>query len=808
MSIVSKRRFVPVLLAGTAITALTVCASSAVAQSTVQQAGTAPDEAHEGLSDIVVTATRRSESIQNVPVSVQALGGETLKSMNVNNFADYIKNLPSVRSGGRGPGQNDIFIRGQATNSVSVLLSGAQGSEPNVALYLDEQPVTSPGRNLDVYVTDMERIEVLPGPQGSLFGASSMAGTVRLITNKPQLDAFHASITGSTEFTKSGDISKGIEGFVNVPITSKLAVRGVFYVSNRGGYIDNVAGTFTPSPAINPTLPSAPGTTYETASNSGLVEKNFNDSTYKGFRVSAKYEVSPDLNLVVSHAQQKLHVDGVFDYDPSVGDLEVKRFFPDNLKDRFSQTAWTVDGHMAGLELVYTGSYLDRKIEQSIDYTGYNNVGGFIAYYTCTYTMPRHCLNPVKGFVGQTHIRRFTQEGRVVTPADKRLRLTAGVFYDRNKLETLDNYYYLATPALGFAPNAPIAVARSIDPSTRPSGVAFFNDITRIEEQKAIFGELAFDIIRDKLILNGGGRYYWQSTDFSGSSNFANVGTDSVVAGSGGRLYNRPKLKENGFVPKATLAFKPRRGLLFYGTYSQGFRPGGFNRGGGATSFNPTFPAVPVTYRSDTVKNYELGFKTEFLDNHVRFNGAFYHVDWKNIQVSRFDPINVSILTFIDNAANARINGFEGELTVKLLSNLTLFGATSINDTKLTSTQSKVIDLAPVGSQLPLTPKFQGNVRLRYDREWGVDRSWFAQAAMQTATHAFSSLAAVERTRQNGYTAFDLSAGIRIARYRFQVYGENVGDTREQLFYSRQDDIPRIATNRPRTIGLKLTVDY
>lgn len=786
-----------------ATTAISACMATPAAAQDAQG-----DNASSELGEIVVTATKRSESAQNVAVSVQAMDGQTLSNLNVSSFDDYVKYLPSVKSAGRGPGQSSIFIRGQATDSVSVLLSGAQGSEPNVAQYLDEQPITAPGRNLDVYVTDMERIEVLPGPQGSLFGASSMAGTVRLITNKPELGEWKASVTGGVEFTKSGDMSNSVEGFVNIPVTDNLALRAVFYNASRGGYIDNVAGTFTPNPGLNPALPTAPGTTYQVARNNDLAKENFNDSNYRGFRLGAKWEVSDNLSILVSHIRQDLTADGVFDYDPTVGDLKVKRFYPDQLKDRFSETAWTVNGKLGQLELVYTGAYLDRKIDQKVDYTNYTNSGAYSAYYLCTYTTPRQCLNPVKGFDGHQRIRRFTQEVRLVTPADKRLRLTAGLFYDRVKLETLDNYVYEATADLGFAPNAPIAAARSIDPSTRPAGVAFFNDITRVGEQKAVFGELAFDIIRDKLILSGGGRYYWQSTDFYGSSNFANLGTDSVVAGAGGRLYSFPKLKEDNFVPKLTLTLKPRKGILLYATYSEGFRPGGFNRGGGFPSFNPAFPAIPLNYKSDGVKNYELGFKTELFDRRVRFNGSFYHVDWSNIQVSRYDPVNVSNLTFIDNAADAKINGFEGELAIKVTPALTIFGAASINDAKLKSFKSTVIELAPIGSQLPLTPKVQGNVRARYEGECGDSCNWFVQGATQTATHSWSSIVAAQRVRQKAYTTFDASAGLHIDKYKFEIYAENLSDERAELFINTTDFQRRVAVNRPRTIGVKATVNF
>jgi iron complex outermembrane receptor protein len=196
------------------------------------------------IEEVVVSATKKDESASDIPVTVTALTEETLKEMNVSNFDEYIEYLPNVTSGGRGPGQSTIYIRGLAVDPVNVFLSAAQGSSPNVALYLDEQPVQVPGRNLDVYVADMERIEVLPGPQGTLFGASSQAGTVRLITNKPKFDTQEGGFNGSLFNTSNGDMSSSFDAFINVPMSETWAIRGVFYNSNSGGYIDNVAGTW------------------------------------------------------------------------------------------------------------------------------------------------------------------------------------------------------------------------------------------------------------------------------------------------------------------------------------------------------------------------------------------------------------------------------------------------------------------------------------------------------------------------------------------------------------------------------------
>ena len=237
------------------------------------------------IEEVVVSATKKKENASDVPITVTALTEETLKEMNVSNFDEYIEYLPNVTSGGRGPGQSTIYIRGMAVDPVNVFLSAAQGSSPNVALYLDEQPIQVPGRNLDVYVADMERIEVLAGPQGTLFGASSQAGTVRLITNKPKFDVQEGGFNTSLFDTAGGSRSYAFDGFLNVPISESWAVRGVVYQTKSGGYIDNVEGTWSGKGrgSFNSTAE------FQEDKNTALVEDDFNDSSYKGFRLSSAY---------------------------------------------------------------------------------------------------------------------------------------------------------------------------------------------------------------------------------------------------------------------------------------------------------------------------------------------------------------------------------------------------------------------------------------------------------------------------------------------------------------------------------------
>ena len=812
-----------------------------------QEAQDAQDEqggSGKEIDRIVVTATKtEAADQQSVALSLQAVDERALDEMNIGNFDDLRNNVPGINAASRGPGQQTIFIRGMAVQPITVLLSGAQGTQPNVALYLDEQPVTAPGRNMDVYATDLERIEVLPGPQGTLFGASSQAGTIRYITNKPDLSGFDSGFTGTGSYTENGEFNSSGEGFINIPIGRDTAARVAFYNINDGGYIDNEFGEFTLDPAVNPearvgALPD--NAEFESTNNIELVEDDFNDSFYKGIRIGLYHEFDPDWNVLVQNTYQELGADGVFDYDPEVGDLEVNRFFPDKLRDEFNQLSWTFNGRLAMLDLVYTGSYLDRQVDQKVDYTGYNNSGAFIEYYTCTYDNPayivnydidpefitdvRTCLDPTKGAdIDQNHSRQ-THEIRFSTPARNRWRAVGGFFYDDYEIESQDDFVYLATPDLGFAPNAPIETATTINPSTRPPGVAFFNDITRTDEQMAFFGEFSYEIIPNTLTATLGGRYYDIESDFVGSSNFANGifqgSIDSVVeadaGGAGGRDFERtaghsPKaLVTDGHVAKVNLSWTPTDGMLFFFTRSEGFRPGGFNRGGGADSANPDFPNVSVTYDTDDVTNWELGWKTLLFGNSLRFNGSAYYIEWEDMQVSRFDPQNVSILTFIENSADSEIFGIEGDFTWRVTQDFTLSGSVSYNDTELDSVDAQVIELAPVGSQLPMVPELQAHLRARYEKfvDWGPVERFHAQVSGNASTNSFSSLVAEERESQAGYAIYNARVGVSQANWTAELFVENLFDKRAELFINVQDDIRRITTNRPLTAGVKFTYRF
>ena len=521
------------------------------------------------VEEIVVTATKRAENAQDIPVAVQALGAETLDELRVDNFTDYLTQLPGVTAGGSGPGQNTIYIRGVASTTPNLTTAGVAGLAPNVALYLDEQPLAQPGRNLDVYAVDLERVEVLPGPQGTLFGASSQAGTIRLITNKPKVGEFEAFANSQISTTRGGEGSYKVEGGINFPIGDSAALRIVGYIDDRGGYIDNVAGTrstresarFRPAGAVrangvpvssqragfqsDPTSLAAldSNVTFLEADNAALVEENFNDTRYTGFRASGKWEFGDSWSLTVGHARQWVESDGVFFSDPELEEFEIQRFERDTLDDDFNNTSWTLEGRIGALEALYTGAYTDRDAQQRVDYSDYLFVGQYLPYYICDSTVTYPSSNASYGGVADipqgtcqapnlfvsstTETKVFTHELRFNTPRDKRLRATIGGFYSDLQLDERNDFNYpgnvnatvFGSP--GFSANFPQMTGFFSDPGPFAPETIFRNDIRRTDEQLGFFGEVNFDLIPDYLTLTFGTRWYDIDVDFEGSANAA-----------------------------------------------------------------------------------------------------------------------------------------------------------------------------------------------------------------------------------------------------------------------------------------------
>ena len=602
-------------------TAVAVAVSAPVAQA---------QQPKKAIEEVVVTATKREESMQDVPVAITALQTEALEELRIGTFQDYVAYLPNVVSQGTGPGQNEIFIRGAATSQTVLTLSSVQGLQPSVALYLDEQPVAMQGRNLDIYATDLKRVEVLPGPQGTLFGASSQAGTVRLITNEPDHTEFQSGFDVSFSTTTGGEANNSVEAYLNVPVTESLAVRIAAYNDRQGGWIDNVLndpdnGGWNGSTVVidrisGGPLPDPENMTIPAPRNDQFVEKNFNDATYAGARVGASFLINDRWDLLVQHTQQSLDTEGVWAYDSNLsGESAVNRFAPDDNEDDFGLTTWTLEGRLAMLDVVYTGGYLDRDVNSSVDYTWYTNGGLFSAYYVCsdfsdpTLTYYDTCFDPQKFYQEDTENSRMTHEFRINTPAANAWRLTTGVFYDDQELAST-GYFKIASTASPYFQNlARTLVGGGDTKGTRtgggpfPAEISFVNDVTRTTEQIAVFGQFEYDLT-DQMTLAVGARWYDIDDDYKGATTTVNVTNqlaalgdgslsalqDHFGAGDGQAIYDAiqagqldvSELNGNGVlnqsdtIVRVSLDYAMSDDVLLFGTYSQGFRPPVTNRVG------------------------------------------------------------------------------------------------------------------------------------------------------------------------------------------------------------------------------------
>ena len=867
------------------------------------------DESDRAIADIIVTATRREESLNRVPLAIQALSGDSLSDLNITKFDKLIEYLPNVRSASRGPGASSIFIRGLSTDSPGLQIAGTAGAQPTVALYINDAPASLVGRNLDLYTVDLRRVEVLAGPQGTLFGASAMGGAVRYITNKPDASEFHGGFNTSYAFTRKGEESVAGDAFINIPIIKdKLAIRAVVYTDRQGGYIDNVAGTFQMPfngnvgipgrlPTGNPLLvmraiqscqatattavPNCTGSLYraptrQTINNDAFVEKDYNDATYRGGRLALTWNVTDDWSVDLMHLRQELDTDGVFDFEPDVGDLKVTKFNDNSLRDRVDLSTLAINGRLGALDLIYTGSFLNHRATQVADYAGYSNIGLYLPFYECDrgvyYTAAYNgnigntCYTPNKSYQVRNRTKRFTQEFRVTTPADKRIRGTFGLFYDNNTLFDNTDWSYLQQAAGFIYRRAPDPVVNARDTSIRPVSVGFFNDIQRKDKQFAAYGEGSVDIIEDALTLTGGLRYYNEKAYINGSSATSFCGnsrgiynpatgtysaaatppTTYCVSANLNQLYaDISPAKYTGVLYKGNLTYKFGEGSLVYATFSDGFRPGGFNRRpcriGSAICPTAADFARLGRYVPDKVQNYEIGGKFALLDRTLQLNLAAYMIDWKNIQITVFDQ-NISNQTFTTNLLDARIKGIEGDLTWRATTEFTLNSAFSFNDSELKKYRKNTTVLRPLGGPLALSPKFQFNLRLHWEKELASGLRPFAQAGFHHVGKSISDvidnvdiryqsfnptlgyatsipvtyngvlvrpgdvIAPLPAAQQlDSYNTVSASFGVSKDEWRIEIFGDNLTDERPELYKNGNDGELRTTTSRPRTIGLRFS---
>jgi len=874
------------------------CAIAAILGGTsaasVNAAGGADTESSsDTIQEITVTAQRRVENMQDVPITIQALTAETLTQLNVQTFDDFIRYLPNVTSASTGPGQGSIYMRGLSTTLPGVQGSGGIGSFPNVAVYLDDQSGALPGRNLDIYAADLERIEVLEGPQGTLFGSGAESGVLRYITNKPKIDVTEGSVSAAYEYTAHGDPSSNVQAVLNLPVIPEtLALRGVIYSDSRGGYINNVPGTFVRQSTdtgihyagyVNNT--PGPATPQNSANNNNLVQNAFNTVSYQGIRLSALWKFNEDWNALLAQSYQDMNSQGVFYEMPDssgtpavpLPDLSVQTYVPTYDKDRFTNTALTVNGKVGDLKLVYTGGYLVRNIEQQGDYTNYAR-GVYADYYQCISPYesgkPKgQCYSPMAYWRDRERNTHDSQEIRLSTPDDWRVRGLLGLFWEQYTINENIDWFYRTDPACSSTVTTdcfvnvgpPTSASNPVNPSTpltypnvqvnnpnvRPDNESYFDDIIRGFRQKALFGSMDYEIIPKVLTATFGTRYYRLNTTEVGFSAgsfgcfmYGSFGQKAYAPPCVGNQppnsprydYSNNETSDNlnqsysGFRSRANLSWKITPDVMVYYTWSQGYRPGGFNRG--ALERTPPDGAnyifkEPQSFQPDTLTNNEIGWKTQWLDHRLEFNGAVYQEDWKNVQEELFESCCFGNLSFVINGPNYRVRGLETQVVARPLHGLTVTGGAAWNSSNLVS-EPPLLDASghpitdprigqpfgAIGSPLAQSPPFQGTLRLRYDFPL-FDYGAFWQIGGQHQAHSISATSRTSVPNQPGYaydepgfSTYDASVGLARDAWVVTAYGENITDTRADLYENPNLFVDAKTVNRPRTAGLRFTYKF
>ncbi len=818
MKFTVRRTAGALLLASTALSAMPALA---------QEAGGAD------ANEIVVTAQKRSENLQNVPISIQALGTAKLEQLNISNFSGYAQQLPSVsfQSGGT-PGTNVVYMRGVASGGDG----NHSGSLPSVGVYLDEQPVTTIGGNLDVHIYDIARIESLSGPQGTLYGASSQAGTIRIITNKPSTAGFEGSIDGDINTVKSGGIGGKLDGMINAPLGDSAALRVVGFYQRDAGYIDNVAGRrcFLPQPGgfcVN---------------NTAFVAKDYNTTETYGARAALKVDLDDNWTVTPAVTYQDMKSKGSYAFDPSVGDLQLQRFAPEYLNDKWVQAALTIEGKLGSWDVTYAGAYLDRKRNSSSDYTDYSEAydslyasSGGLAGYFYFLDAAGHGIDPRQKVIGSDHFKKLSQELRVASPGDQPLRFVGGLFYQRQSNDIFQDYQ---VPNLG-----PQVSVNGVP------GTLWLTKQERVDRDYAAFGELSYDLLQNVTLTAGVRAYRFDNTligffgfgrnpggNFSdspyngaGSSRtgvagcFTTTGARlrSVAGTAGAKLFpgvidgtpcnnlgvwngagvDPVRIKDDGLTWRFNLSWKATSDLMVYATASKGFRPGGVNR-----------RADVGPYGADFLINYEIGWKSTLAPG-LRFNGAVYQQNWNDFQYSY---LGANSFTEIKNGPDARIRGVDADLSYNG-GGLFLQVAAAYTDAKTTKNLCAAVDptftcsgagnsiQSPSGTRLPITPKFKASGTLRYTAEMG-DKKPYGQinvAYQGSATGDVRATQAAQLGELPAFTTVNLALGVQWTSFNVELYAANLLDERGQSSrfvqcgqcYQR----PYVVPITPRTFGLR-----
>lgn len=825
----------------------------------------APQQARQEarIEEIITTAQKREQSLQDVPISIQMLGSQAIEELNLNNFKDYTQMLPSVAMTptlGAGSSFNLVYMRGIATAGDGQ----ATTSLPSVGMYLDELSMTTIQGNLDIHMYDVARVEALAGPQGTLYGASSQAGTIRVITNKPQLGEFSSSVSAGAESVEDGGTGFSVEGYVNAPIGDNAAVRLVAWHRDDAGWIDNKLGSrvFPGNDDTDPTSSTYCGDPVDcslddvTLTNTDKAKDDYNTLETTGARAALRVDLGENWTISPTVMYQTAESRGAWGDDLSdilqSGDYAVTHFKDEFTDDQWSMIGLTIEGSIGNFDVVYAGSYLDREVEGSFDYSDYSywyevayaEYAGYAGYYADLHfaaSGPRAYPNQfvpdyfdpndvgtrlMSGarFTNDDKYTKLNHEFRISTDPAKRVRGLLG-FFAQKQFHDFEQHWIVDGSL------APVMeMNQGQDP--RFDDTVYLNSMYRTDRDFAVFGSVSFDIT-DDVELTVGTRFFEPEVHVKGFFGFG-LGFTPIWSSNGENRCNlvqgdpgwtpsfngqedwkdKPclnvdkKLKEDDNVSRVNLTWNVTGDHMMYFTWSEGYRPGGVQR-------NPN----AGEYVSDFLTNVEVGWKTKWLDNRLQFNGAIFTQSWDDIQVS-FTGDNA--ITAVNNGPTAKVDGLEADLLWLPTDNLRIGASVAFYDSKLDDDYCNFSAgvctevLAPKGTQLPVTADFKGNMVARYHFPVGSFDSYVQSAIVhegkrgsdldQSANAIFGDLPA--------YTTVDLAAGFGKDDWSVDLFVNNATGEDKPLYYTAECIVETCGLQiygvriKPTTLTLRFTKDF
>jgi len=706
------------------------------------------------LEEIVVTATRHETALQDTSMSVAALSGADLAAMGARELADFFDGVAGLAYTEDGFNGYRIAIRGVATGTFLE-------TSPTSALYVDETPMmmlaSGAGSNPQYggprpQMVDIARVEVLRGPQGTLFGASSLGGAVRVVSNPPEVARYYGAAEATYSATAHGDSSYAFSGVVNLPIADGAALRLVGFRRRDGGYLDDVV----------------------------RAAEDVNDAEISGLRAALFWRAAPNLQLTLRVHDQNRDTGGFNSADVGVGDYEQSRYVREYDDERWQLASFAAEYQLPKAQLFFFLSHLDREPRFGRDVTGFFSRG--LGFFQVSAQDIRDSMHDV------------VHEVRVTSNTDGKLSWIGGLFYqDQDRLMRLD------TPADGFDSATGGAAAAFGYPDNLFH--ALYGGALR---QQAAYGEVAYRLSPAWEVTAGGRRFQFDhAIDTSVDGLFAG-GPDSV----------RRSSQEHGFTPKVGVSYRPSSRVLVFVNAAEGYRPGGTNSyfdrevANCASTLTDLGIAVPPSrgYESDSLRNVELGAKTSWLDGRVTANSTLYRIRWKEMQTLRNINCVIDSINIIENVHEATSDGVELDVAWKPSTLLEVTAGVAYINARLTADAPEISGEA--GEGIPTVPEWTASVAASTEFRLSDRVRGFARADLRYFDGSWSDFDLMLRRWIPSRQLLDMRLGAHVQRWELELFADNVRDERGVLMHANNVLGEWQTLMQPRTVGLRARATF